>query len=112
MKSVIKSPEYRFIDLIKWVRGQMYSMDVFKEELARLDLFQSSKNIQVPVIICCVRHDFTAPSEIAANFFNQLQAPYKKWVWFEQSAHSLFIEEKQTFVQLVKDTVFEWNHTK
>ncbi|KLT17946.1 alpha/beta fold hydrolase [Neobacillus vireti] len=111
-KSVMKSPEYRLIDLIKWIRGQIYSMNVFKEELENLDFFQSSKSIQVPIVICGGRHDFTAPSELAEAFFNQLQAPYKKWVWFEQSAHTLIIEEKDAFVQLVKETVNEWSSTK
>jgi pimeloyl-ACP methyl ester carboxylesterase len=112
LKSVLKSPEYRLIDLIKWIRGQIYSMNVFKEELENLDFFQSSKSIQVPIVICGGRHDFTAPSELAEAFFNQLQAPYKKWVWFEQSAHTLILEEKEAFVQLVKETVNEWGSTK
>ena len=112
IKSILKGPEYRLLDLIRWIRGQMFSMKVFKEELTNLDLLQANKHIQVPIVFCCGRHDFTAPSEIAETFYNQLQAPSKKWVWFEESAHTLFIEEKEAFVKLVKDTVNEWNTIK
>ncbi|WP_026568457.1 alpha/beta fold hydrolase [Bacillus sp. UNC41MFS5] len=112
LQSILKGPEYRLLDLIRWVRGQMYSMNVFKDELANLDLFQANNHIQVPIVFCCGRHDFTAPSEIAEVFYNQLQAPSKKWMWFEQSAHTVFIEEKEAFIKLVKETVNEWNTIK
>ena len=33
------------------------------------------------------------PSALAKKWFDELEAPYKKWVWFEDSAHSPDQEE-------------------
>jgi predicted alpha/beta-fold hydrolase len=43
------------------------------------------------------RHDFNCPSQLAAQYLDRLDAPLKRVVWFEESAHFPFFEESGRF---------------
>ncbi|MGG4511548.1 alpha/beta hydrolase [Heyndrickxia sporothermodurans] len=101
--------EYHFLDIIKWLRGQLFSKSLLKDEAEAIDLYQSGLSIQVPIAFCAGRHDYTCPGELAEVFFHKLQAPVKKWIWFEQSAHTPMIEEAESFQRFVLDTVKQWH---
>jgi pimeloyl-ACP methyl ester carboxylesterase len=47
----------------------------------------------VPVFIFAGRHDMTTPPLIAKAWFDRLQAPQKRFFWFEDSAHYVVTEE-------------------
>jgi pimeloyl-ACP methyl ester carboxylesterase len=55
------------------------------------------RSLDVPVYFFLGRFDRTAPSELSAEFLARLQAPFKKLVWFERSAHFPFLEEPSKF---------------
>ncbi|WP_202801442.1 hypothetical protein [Idiomarina xiamenensis] len=49
------------------------------------------------------RHDYTTPSEPTAAWLKAVDAPYKKGVWFEHSAHMIPWEEPgKTLVSLLQ----------
>lgn len=54
-------------------------------------------NFDVPVFYLLGRHDYVAPSLLAAEQFRGFQAPLKELVWFEYSAHFPFWEEQRKF---------------
>jgi hypothetical protein len=39
------------------------------------------------------RHDYTTPSQPTEDWLNKVKSPYKKGVWFENSAHLIPFEE-------------------
>lgn len=45
------------------------------------------------------RHDYTTPFSLIETYYEQLEAPTKKQVWFEQSAHFPFFEEPEHFTE-------------
>ena len=47
----------------------------------------------IPVFMFMGRHDYTTPSAPTAEWLNAVQAPVKKGVWFEHSAHLAMFEE-------------------
>ena len=53
--------------------------------------------VDVPVFFFLGRHDFNAPSQLAVEYLQRLRAPYNRLIWFEQSAHFPFYEEKRKF---------------
>ena len=57
--------------------------------------FGEVRRLEVPVAVTQGRHDYNTPSAIAKEWFDLLDAPYKKWVWFEDSAHSPDVEEPE-----------------
>jgi pimeloyl-ACP methyl ester carboxylesterase len=59
---------------------------------------------QCPIIIFAGRHDYTTPSSVVAEWFARVHAPAKKFIWFENSAHMMMVEEPgRMLVHLVED---------
>ena len=67
----------------------------------------SIKNVtrfRCPILLFEGRHDSTTPAVIAERWLQNVHAPAKKLVWFEDSAHMAFIEEPGHFlIRLVQD---------
>ena len=57
----------------------------------------------IPVVMFMGRHDYTTPSEPTAKWLQKVDAPFKKAVWFEHSAHMMPWEESgKTLVGLLQ----------
>jgi pimeloyl-ACP methyl ester carboxylesterase len=96
------SPEYTPADRKAWDDGSGFSVATLWPRLADMS-FAKLRKIQVPVVLFLGRHDYTVPAPIAAAWFDRLDAPQKKLVWFEHSSHLPMIEEPgRTFVALVE----------
>lgn len=89
---LLKSPEYSLADILKYARGATYLTDVIWSDVVGQRLSRIKK-LDVPVAVTQGRHDYNTPSALAKKWFDELEAPYKKWVWFEDSAHSPDQEE-------------------
>ena len=55
----------------------------------------------MPVYFLLGRHDVNAPTVLAEEYFEVLDAPEKGIVWFENSGHSPWINEPEKFVKEV-----------
>jgi len=74
--------------------------DMFKSEAGTL------KPFKVPVIFLMGRHDLHTPYEPAKNLFERIEAPSKRFVTFERSAHFPMFEEPGRFLlALVQDVL-------
>lgn len=99
------SPEYTEADLNARDAAQAYSVSLLLPDLFKVD-FSSVRTIECPVFLFEGRHDYTVSHTIAAKWFEQLNAPGKKLVWFENSAHMVMEEEPGRFlVHLVNDVL-------
>jgi pimeloyl-ACP methyl ester carboxylesterase len=58
------------------------------DEVVDLAFDKTVPALEVPVYLTEGRHDQNTPIPLAEAWFNQLRAPYKEWIWFEESAHS------------------------
>lgn len=79
------------------IHANNVSLEAMNSELLGLDLRQSIRRVQVPVLFFLGRYDHRADSSIAAAFLANLQAPVKRTVWFENSAHNIPFEEPKLF---------------
>lgn len=86
------SPEYAPVDRKAWAAGSAFSVTTLWPRLADVS-FQDLRRLQVPVLLFLGRHDYTVPAPIAAAWLQRLQAPHKRVVWFEHSAHLPMVEE-------------------
>jgi alpha-beta hydrolase superfamily lysophospholipase len=50
------------------------------------------------VVIFDGRHDYSVSHQVSAEWFARLRAPYKKLVWFEDSAHMMFQQQPGRFL--------------
>jgi pimeloyl-ACP methyl ester carboxylesterase len=99
-RNILVAPEYSLGDLIKFARGVRFSVQtLFLLEVRSLDLRRHGPRFDVPVYFFEGRHDWVAPSVMAEQYFETIEAPCKKLVWFEKSAHAPPFEEPERFVE-------------
>ena len=97
------SPEYSEQDVAAIDKGSALSLGPLIPALLNFN-YSDTVRFQCPIILFEGRHDDTTPSDIAAQWFKRVQAPDKKLVWFENSAHMVMVEEPGRFlVHLVQD---------
>ena len=51
------------------------------------------------------RHDYTTPSQPIADWLDRVEAPFKRGVWFERSAHMIPWEEPGRLLVSLLETV-------
>lgn len=99
---LLKTKEYSLADIVKYAQGATYLTDVMWPDVVGQHL-SAIKSLDVPVVITQGRHDYNTPSAIAKEWFDALSAPAKKWVWFENSAHSPDVEEPEKWSAVLKE---------
>ncbi|KPJ85990.1 MAG: hypothetical protein AMS18_15905 [Gemmatimonas sp. SG8_17] len=64
--------------------------------------------LEVPVFLLSGRFDYKTPGELVAEYLAVLEAPAgKQMIWFENSAHALFFEERGAFRSVMLDMVLD-----
>jgi pimeloyl-ACP methyl ester carboxylesterase len=104
-----RSPEYTFFDMIKFVKGARRTLILLSDEIMGINLFEQVPAVEVPVYFAIGRHDHVAAFVLAKEYFDQLQAPYREFIWFENSAHSPPFEEPEKFNALMIENVLPVN---
>lgn len=97
-----QSTEYSLWDLFKIMWGMEFFLTSIYDELLEVNLSEQISEVNVPLFFFLGRHDYNAPASLAEIYFREIQAPVKKLVWFEQSAHYPFLEEADKFNSEVK----------
>lgn len=67
------------------------------------------KSLDIPAYFMAGRHDWNIPGQVTKNYFDQLNAPKKEFIWFEKSGHEIPEEQAQKFNEMVVSIV---NNTK
>ncbi|GAA0603372.1 alpha/beta hydrolase [Kribbella sandramycini] len=82
--------------------AQEFCWEHLLPDLRATDLTRTALSFDIPVHLLLGRHDQTTPSELAAEYFELLNAPHKELYWFEESGHLLPHEEPARFNELVR----------
>jgi proline iminopeptidase len=102
LRQLVFSRDYTLLDIIGTLRGMRFVQDHLLPDLANLNLFEMLPHLDVPVFLLQGRHDYVAPSSIAEQYYQALQAPKgKQLIWFEESAHMPQYEEPGKFREIV-----------
>lgn len=97
------APEYSDKDLDAIGAGSLLSLNQLLKPLSLIDLSHDT-HFDCPVLLFTGRHDYAVSHELAAQWFATVSAPYKRLVWFEDSAHMVMQEQPGRFlVHLVND---------
>jgi pimeloyl-ACP methyl ester carboxylesterase len=97
VSSLVRSPDYSAADVIRTLRGVTATQAALLPDLATMDLTRTLPRIDVPVVLVQGRHDQVAPGESAQQYASSLQAPGKRLIWFENSAHTPHLDEPARF---------------
>lgn len=93
------APEYGILDSVDYMLGVMNTFNTVYPTLYGTDLRKSYAKLEVPVYFFLGRHDINAPTDLAEDYYEILEAPEKELVWFEHSGHSPWMNETDKFVQ-------------
>jgi pimeloyl-ACP methyl ester carboxylesterase len=108
-RTFLGEPESSIFDLVNVVRGFRFSLEAMWAEVSTVNLLKVAPRLQVPVFFLLGRRDHWVPAETSVAYFDQLIAPSKKLVWFEESGHEPFADEAEKFnktmVELVRPVV-------
>ena len=97
------SPDYSETDFKAIDAGSAFSLPKLWPDLVGADM-TGIKRLGCPLIIFAGRFDYTTPSAPVKRWFDGVQAPSKRFVWFENSAHMMYAEEPgRVLMHLVQD---------
>jgi pimeloyl-ACP methyl ester carboxylesterase len=98
--NLVSAPEYSLADDYAFIHGQQsgFSLKIMLPQVMQVDLAKLGTDFRVPIFFFEGRQDpYTRPSLIW-QFSQTMNAPLKEFVWFDNSGHFPFFEEKQKFV--------------
>jgi proline iminopeptidase len=97
------SPDYSLQDVAAIDKGAELSLPRLLPDLLSFD-YTSVTRFDCPIFMFEGRYDLTTPSQVTADWFKRVHAPKKGFVWFENSAHMIEVEEPgRVLVHLVED---------
>jgi pimeloyl-ACP methyl ester carboxylesterase len=94
---VLGRPESSVFDLPNIWRGFRFSLDAMWAEVSTLNLLKAVPALQMPVFFFLGRHDHWVPPVVSVAYFDVVNAPSKRLVWFEESGHEPFMDEPAKF---------------
>jgi pimeloyl-ACP methyl ester carboxylesterase len=103
----VASSEYGLLDKINFFRGIVNTYNYVYQQLYDIDMRVDYAKLDVPVYFFLGRHDVNAPTELVEEYYDVLDAPDKKIVWFEHSGHNPWINEPEKFVTEVLSCFLE-----
>lgn len=86
------SPEYTPADRKAWSEGSAYTVKIVAPQLSGVT-FATLGRLDCPVFMFVGRHDWLVPAAITSDWLARVQAPRKRTIWFENSAHMMMVEE-------------------
>ena len=108
LKPFLTSGEYRLIpDLYRYYKGCFYCLDQLWEDIAKLEFDKDLTKLEVPVYLFQGDHDKNTPTVLTKQWFENLDAPYKEYVPFHESAHSPINEECELWGRTLKEKLLK-----
>lgn len=95
----LRAPEYTLLDVGRVAQGSSFSSKNMTYDVIQGPLRDHAASYPVPIYLFTGRHDWTTPYPLIAEFFEEIEAPRKELVWFEESAHFPFFEEPEKFAE-------------
>lgn len=87
------------------IAAQEFAWSCLGPDLLAADLNRTARRFEIPVHLKVGRYDQNTPSELAADYFDAIEAPVKMLHWFEKSAHMIPFEEPAKFNALLAGIV-------
>lgn len=100
-KAILVAPEYSLMDDMGWFRGILFSVDTLLPDLEKVNFADLGYDYHGPIFLLEGKHDPYTPSSVARDFYDKINDLDKHWVWFENSGHFPFSEERQKFLDVL-----------
>lgn len=103
VKMVLNAKEYTFKEKMNFMPSSMFSLKSMWLEIIHKNLFNEIDSMKIPVYLFHGKYDYTVTYSVSKEFFEQLNAPEKRFYTFENSAHSPCMEEPEKFNEIVRE---------
>jgi len=90
-------PEVSLCDLFRFWKVLHFSIEHMWSEVTQLNLNTVVPELNMPCFFFLGRQDHCVPSENSVEFIDNLKAPLKEIVWFENSKHIPSMDEPEKF---------------
>lgn len=97
--------EANWRDLVAFRGSGAYSNQMLQTEFAHFVIDDRPHAFAIPVFLLSGRYDQQSEASVSHHFFEQVTAPRKAFVWFENSAHNPPFEEPKAFTDWISNTV-------
>lgn len=91
---LLKTKEYSLSDIAKYAKGGLYLSKALWDDVVAVS-YKDVTRLEVPIIVTQGEHDYNTPTAIVRRWYDALDAPFKKWIAFDESAHSPIFEEPE-----------------
>ena len=92
------SSEYGILDSVNYFKGIVNTFNHVYPQLYGIDMRKKFTKLKIPVYFFQGRHDINAPASLVQQYYDLLDAPRKKIIWFEHSGHSPWMNESKSFI--------------
>jgi pimeloyl-ACP methyl ester carboxylesterase len=98
--TALTAPEYTVRDLLAWRRGAIRGSGPMWDEprYQHFDAFEQVPRLGVPAYFFQGVRDLNTPVDLTVEYAEALEAPLKRVVLFEASAHTPFLGERDRFI--------------
>jgi pimeloyl-ACP methyl ester carboxylesterase len=94
----VRAEEYNLRDVMHVAKGSAFcSSNMVYNVLPNRSILKDILEYKVPIYFFTGRHDMTTPAALIEDYFEEIDAPDKKLIWFQRSAHFPFFEEPDKF---------------
>ena len=105
LTDVVSAPEYSLTDDIGFIRGQMLSGEIPFPQLMNVDLTKLGDDYHVPIFFFEGRHDPYCRPSLIWDYYETINTSQKQFVWFDNSGHFPFFEEREKFTDALVQRV-------
>ncbi|MDR1237050.1 MAG: alpha/beta hydrolase [Propionibacteriaceae bacterium] len=99
-RALFRFKGYTLSEKINWFLGADFSMVQLFPIILEDDLFTSSAKFEIPFYIVQGDYDYQVSRILAEKYLDILEAPYKEFIAFSNSAHSPNLEESEKFIEV------------
>lgn len=96
-KTLMSSSEYNLSTKLGYIRNALTCSKILASEMLQVKFLEDIKELEVPIYFIMGKYDYHTPTVVVEKFYNQLQAPKKDFILFENSAHVPQLEENKKF---------------
>jgi len=99
---VFRAPEYRVIDYGRLLGGMNRGgSPLHDDKMLHFNYIEAVPALEAPAFFLVGANDYNTPAELVEEYYEQLEAPQKELIIFENSAHTPFLKEKEQFYQTI-----------
>lgn len=99
---ILESEELTLSQKFGTMNGTFSSLEQLFPNVLEDNLIENKIDFQVPIYFLQGKHDYVTSYVLAQKYFDKINAPSKKFITFDKSAHSPNFEEPEKFNHIVK----------